>query len=474
MSDIKVETSTKATEKINSDKLKWLTSILVPLLFLVIPLPQATTEIRIFLALTLWAVICWVTEIISDSLVGMILPVLYIIFKLAQPNQVFGGPWSTSVPWTVLGGMVIGMVIITSGLAKRIAYWTILKTGSSFKGLLLGIMLAGIIIAPFIPAVTGKIAIMAPIAVGICQALNLSPKSRASSAITLTAFLAVASPCNSYLTGGGQIVMATNLLASVTKSPISWSGYALHNFIINIIWSFLCVFIVMILLKPEKDIAAKEIIEQKYNELGKVTSDQRKIALLLVFTLAALVTDKFHKIDSGWVFMLVAAVCFLPFMNLMDNERLTKCNFKMIFFITGSMAIGVAAKTTGASQWIANMLFPYLSTGSTIFTLGAVWLFGVVMNFIVTPLAAIASFTVPITEMAIKLGINPQPVLYTFLQGLDQYIFPYEYAVLLILYTYGYTSLKDLVKVLGVKMVLSLIFVLVVSYPYWKLIGLFS
>ncbi|MGI6225497.1 MAG: hypothetical protein ACOYJ1_04495 [Peptococcales bacterium] len=85
----------------------------------------------------------------------------------------------------------------------------------------------------------------------------------------------------------------------------------------------------------------------------------------------------------------------------------------------------------------------------------------------------IASFTAPITEVCVEAGINPFPVIYAFLHGLDQYLLPYEFAGLLFVYSYGYMSMKNMLKVIGPRLVLSGVFIALVAYPYWKLIGLF-
>ena len=60
----------------------------------------------------------------------------------------------------------------------------------------------------------------------------------------------------------------------------------------------------------------------------------------------------------------------------------------------------------------------------------------------------------------------------SYLFGLDQYILPYEFAGLLFVYSYGYISMKALVKVVAIRMAVSGVVMIVVAYPYWKLIGL--
>lgn len=88
-----------------------------------------------------------------------------------------------------------------------------------------------------------------------------------------------------------------------------------------------------------------------------------------------------------------------------------------------------------------------------------------------TPLAAVSSLSLPWTEIAHQLNMNPLPMLYSFLYGLDQYIFPYEYALYMYIFGTGYITPKHMFKGLGLRIV----FVtagLLLQIPYWKLIGL--
>ncbi|MDO0822734.1 SLC13 family permease [Desulfosporosinus nitroreducens] len=453
--------------------LKWIISILVPVIIFMVPESASfTPAVRGFLAITFWGVFCMATEIIPSTLAALMLPVFYILFNVAKPAQAFA-PWTSTVIWIAVGGIIIASILMTSGLAKRIAYFTILKSGGSFSGVLIGLAVAGIVINPFVPSVMGKLAIMVPIAIGVCQALGFEPKSKGASAVMLAAFIGIASTRIGFYTGDGGIPMMMNIVAGITKSSVSWTQYAYHNLLISIIFTALSIGIIIAALKPEKVMAKRDVIVEKYAELGLMNSNEKKVAVLLGITILGLVTDSIHKIDPAWIFMVIALITFLPGINLMNEEKLGKLNYKILFFVAGCMAIGTVAGTSGAGKWMADLIFPLLSGASPLQTSVTVWFVGVLLNFALTPLAAMASFTGPITEICIQAGINPLPVIYAFLNGLDQYLLPYEFAGLLFVYSYGYISMNSLVKVIGPKLILSGVFIALIAYPYWKLIGLF-
>lgn len=88
-----------------------------------------------------------------------------------------------------------------------------------------------------------------------------------------------------------------------------------------------------------------------------------------------------------------------------------------------------------------------------------------------TPLAMQAAFTVPLVQIAAQLGINPMAVYYIMMNGCDQIIMPYEYALYLISFAFGIIRLTDFMKLMGIKMVVNLIIAFAVLLPWWKLIG---
>ena len=362
--------------------------------------------------------------------------------------------------------------MMSTGLAKRIAYRAILLTGGTYKRTLAGLMLGGLIISPIIPSIMGKAALFTVIGLAICQALNLAPLSRAASGVMLTAFLAVAGPKLSYLTAAGDNPLAMGLVAKVTGTMITWGEFALHNAVIGILYSFLGLGLVFLTIKPEKEFDSVDVIKDKYAELGAMIGAERRTAILLAVAFVLMVTDFLHKVDIGWILMLAASLLFVPGIGALKSEQLGKVNVFVVFFVAGAMCIGPVAAQIGIVKLMANALLPLLQ-GSTLQTFVSVYFFGVVMKFFLTPLAATAMFISTITEIALQLGLHPYSLVYVFKYGIDQYIFPYEYAVLLYVYSFGYFSLQSVFRVMIPRIFVTAVFLVVIAYPYWKLCGLF-
>lgn len=135
----------------------------------------------LFLSITTWAICIWAMDAMNEIAVGLILPVLYIVL-CGVKQQVVYSPWLSEVPLIVIGGFALGKILQETGLGKRIGLTCVRCMGGSFTGTLIGITLAVSIVAPLVPAITGKAAIFCAIGISLCDALDFKAKGREATA----------------------------------------------------------------------------------------------------------------------------------------------------------------------------------------------------------------------------------------------------------------------------------------------------
>lgn len=425
---------------------------------------------RCFFSITLWAALAWAFKILPDSIVGLFVPTLFVLLKMGSPAQILS-PWLTGVPWTILGGLAVGSVMLHTGLAKRLAFWCVLPLGHFFPAILTGLMLAGMVIAPFMPSALGKMAIMSVIGIGICDVLQLQPKSKAASAVMLTCFLAVSCPALSYATGGLHVAIAVGFLGKVSSGGLSWLDYAYHNWILGMVFSLASLLLVIFLLKPEYPIEETGTIRTRYEQLGAVSAPEKRTLIILALIMIGFVTDRIHGLDPAWIMILATVSFFLPGIRLMDGDEFGRLAFPLLFFITGAMSIGTTATLFGVSRWITEGLVPLLS-GSSVIAVLVAYGFGIVSSFFIQSVALAGLFTPPLIDAALQLGVSPHAIIYSFLRGTDQAVFPYQFAVLAYVCSFGYISYRQVILVMSIRMVIDTCLFIGVAYPYWKWIGI--
>ncbi len=439
--------------------LKWLLALGIPLIVFCVPETASFDHsIKLFLCLTLWGVISFALELLPNAIVAIILPIGYCMLSLTEWDTAFR-PWTTNIPWMVLGAFILSNTLERIGLLKRVAIWCIVKTGGTYTGILWGIFLFGMISNIAMPG--GFVPVTAAFTYGICKALGIT-KSKAGAGIMLTGVFATLVP-------GYFIFDPSNvgILMGTAEMPILYIDYLKQNIIFLPLIPLL-VFLLSKLFKSETAIDGKDYYLQEQKALGRVTSAEKKATVIIICLFLYLVSG--HEMMYG--FLVAAFAGFLPGLQIADNEDLQRVNYPFLFFITGCMTIGMVATELGFGQILADMLFPYLYGLNSTILLVAVWLIAVIVNFLLTPLAAMASLGAPLTQIAQSLGVNPYPVLYAFYQGLDQLLLPYECALYLIPFSYGMMTLGDFMKGLALKMVVAFLYLLLIGIPYWNIIGL--
>ena len=451
----------------------WVFVILLPLALVAVLHNYYGTEAKMvmYLGITAFVIMVWALEVLPSVQAAILLPLLYVVLDIAPASMVFT-PWLTFLPWVCVAGLVFGDILGRTGLAKRIALFCVKTMGGSFTAIVIGLMLAGIILVFLVPAIMARVVIFYAVTCGFADALELKKNSRMSSAILMAGFFAATSPSLMIMTGSEVNLLGINVI-NASRELINWNDYFVQNFPLGAIY---CVISVVLahFIKGKETLPSKEdvkaMVNEKLQEMGSISRDEIKTLILLVIGVTMFVLMGANV--GPWMFTIAACVAFFPGFSLINESQLRNLNFGFIFFVTGCMAIGFAAGHLGLPAKIGAMMAPILEGESGLMCIALSYGAGLGLNFLLTPLAATSSMSAPLVAVAEQLGMNPAPFIYSFLYGLEQYIFPYEYALFLFFFMEGRMTLKHILPSLAVRMVLAFILLLGLAYPYWKMLGI--
>lgn len=448
--------------------IKWAIAVGVPvILYTAIPRSEAITpEMRKFFACTSWAILTWAFNLLPVYVSGLLLTIGAILWGVA-PAGVILSPWTGSVVWLSLGGLTLSIIFENSGLMQRIAYFCIVKSGGSYKGIINGIVLSGIIIALLVPNMTGRVALYCALCYGIYTALKIPKNSSTGAGIMFAGFVAAIAPAWIYLSASENLQLVNSYLKDLGKS-VSWMEYFISNFPVMVIWTIVLLVMIRVLFKQDAEIDGKEYFEEKYRSLGKMTSKEIKFLIILLGLVIAMV---FSGIDAGWLFTIAVIVCFLPGIEVAKEEDIKKVNFPMVFFVAATMSIGSMSNSVGVAALVSDLVMPLLQNVGNLGMLLFAWVTGVAVDLMMTPLAGMAAFSPLFIEIAGKLGLSIVGTTFSFVWGVEQLFFPYEWALFLILFSYDVFDMKKAIKFCTTRTILSLIFLAAVLYPYWSLTG---
>lgn len=457
---------TKASRK---SLISWIVTLGLPVLILLIPTSEAFTgTIRTFFAITIMGIAMFCFDEMENAIAGLLMMALYIITGLAPVASVFSA-WTNTIPWYILTTLLLVAILEDTTILRRIAYHCIVLTGGTYNGIIYGITITSILAIIIIPGTWTSLAVCA-ITVSIIKSLDL-PVGKASGGIIMAACFGFHT-ASAFVYSPSGIQMFLNMsknIEGITGLDTGFVDYFIQDLPL-IVMPFLLAFLITKLMKPEQPINGKEYFKAQLRELGPMSRDDKKVLVVLLALLVYLFTNRWHKLDMFYGFLLAPIILYLPGIRVGKPEHFRKINFNIIFFIVSCLAIGVVAAQTGAGTFLTNLILPVLSGTGKYGFLAIVFIFGILVNFLLTPMAAMSSIAPILSEIALGLGVTPLVTTYAFYVGLDQLILPYEIGTYLIFFGMGYVTLKDFAKCSAVKMAVSVVFTLAIMIPWWMFV----
>lgn len=447
---------------------KWGIALGVPfILYFAIPSTKAVSpEMRKFLVCTAWAILTWAMNLLPVYISGLLLTIGAILWGVA-PAQVVLSPWTGSVVWLSLGGLTLSVIFEKSGLMQRIAYFFIVKSGGSYNGILTGITMSGVVVGLLVPNMTGRVALYCALCFGIYNALKIPKNTSTGAGIMFAGFVAAIAPSWLYLSASENLQLVNSYLKDAGMG-VGWMQYFISNFPVMLVWLIVLLVMVRILFKQDAPIDGKAYFKEKYESLGKMTKKEYKFLVILVLLVAAMV---FSGIDAGWLFILAVIACFLPGVEVADIKDMAHVNFPMVFFVAATMSIGSMSNSVGVADLVSQLLSPLLQNVGNFGLITFSWLTGVITDMMMTPLAGMAAFSPLFIDISAKLGLSVVGTTFSFVWGVEQLFFPYEWALFLILFSYDVFDMKKAMKFCTARTILSLIFLVAIIYPYWMVTG---
>ena len=456
------------------DSVKWIISLGAPAaIWFLTPFDAI---LRAYLAISLGGILFWAFQVIPEAITGLLIPILFCIVGVATPDISFT-PWSMILPWLVLAGIIMGEVMASTGLVKRIAYKILLLTGCSGKGLLLGCFLIGIFLPLIVSSTWAKLLILGPIGMAICKTWGLERKSKEATGIMAMILFASLSSCHLYMSGDDAMIFITALFSEVTDGAVTVDFFRW----LKLMWlpgfgwlsmSILTPYFMFVRPNRQRLHDISNAIRMEYRAMGKLSTDEIKALVIVILILLNFMLETKTGLNAAHVMVVLVSLFFVPGINLMSLEKLNKLNIWIIFFVTGALAVGICSGPSGFGALAEEKLLPILTGVGDYGRVLLSYSFGVLANFLMTPLGAQSAFELLIGNMLYGAGLDPISSMMSFQMGLEMYLFPYEVAMVLFFFGLGYMETKSTIKMFAIRMVISFGLMLLVA-GYWDLVGLF-
>ena len=233
----------------------------------------------------------WVSAVVPEYLTSIIFFFIVVVFAVAPPDIVFSG-FHASAAWLVFGGLVMGTAAHSSGLGGRIAELTLRHIPASYLGVVALLALLGLLLGFLIPTGIGRVSLLVPMAVALCERLGFEPGSRGYTGLVLSAGTGAVIPPLGILPASLPSVVMAGAAESIYGIRISYFEYFALNFPVLSIMSLVVLVGLISLLYGEPPQA---VVSQPVRTPW--SARQRRLMWLLAAAVALWMTDTLHGVS---------------------------------------------------------------------------------------------------------------------------------------------------------------------------------
>jgi anion transporter len=446
----------------------------VPILFWYAPLGMAP-KIQHVIAVTLFMIVAWITHAMDHALAGLAGCFLFWALKLVTFGVAFGG-FSEPTPWFLFGAMLFGMMASKTGLARRIAYLVMLRIGSTYSRLLLGLIVSNFLLTFVAPSGIARVILMATIALGLIEAFGLDLKSNVARGmfIILTYTTGI---FDKVVIAGAAAIAARGLIESVGHVEVLWSRWLLAFMPFSLLTILIAWRYTLRCYPPEKPAlpGGSALLRQELHNMGPWSPAEKKAALLIGFAVALWMTDFWHHISPAMIGLGIGLLAAFPVIGVLETEDLKKLNYLPIFFTAAAICMGNVLMATKTLDFLTGAIVVWLHplvVNSFTASLVLYWS-GCVYHVFLGDEVAMLSTSIPIImKFAHANGMNPLFAGMVWTLSAGGRIFVYQSAVLVVGYSYGSFTAKDMFRIGVFLTVVESLLLLVFAPLYWPLIGI--
>lgn len=413
----------------------------------------------------------WATGILPEALTALIFFALAVLLEVAKPEVIFSG-FTSGTLWLVLGGLVIAEAVRMTGLGERVARAALGTRVWTYPQLVTAAVLVAVVLAFLMPATVGRILLLVPILAAVAERHGLAPGTPGHTGVLFAVIVASFQCGTAILPANAPNLVLAGAAETLYGVQLIYAEYLWAQFpVMGIVKGALIVAIVCWMF-PARTCASGIAAE-----LRPMSGNEKRLAIIVLVSLALWATDFLHGIRPGWVALAAAVVAMLPRVGAVPatifQERI---KFGTFFYIGGVLGLGAVMLDTGLSKAIGDALLAVirLEQGADAENFITLSVLSTVASMIVTNPAQPALMSPLAGDFAQATGWPLQAALMTMAVGFSTLLLPYQAPPVVVGMQMAGLRLRDALR-LTVPLALISIFALIpLHYLWWRVIGYFG
>lgn len=434
-----------------------------------------TTQAWHLFAIFLFIITGLITRPLPVSPMVLMGTILAITTKTLDFNSVAIGLSSSSI-WLIFVSFFLAQGLIKTQLATRASYFFVKTFGHRILGLVYGITLSELVLAPFIPSLVARAGgIIFPIVLALAKTYDEQDDTQSTGRFLIISVFQ------------GSLVVSAMFLTSMAANPIaaeiaqefgitiSWVKWFVAASVPGLVSLLLVPYVISKMIPPKISHSpqAPKIASQKLKEMGRMTFDEIMMLCIFFFVLNLwLFGEKLGISNTVAALIGVMALLFCGIISWKDCLK-DHTAWDTLFWLGILVAIGTALKNFGFFDWFSMNMVSFIS-GMT-----WQWAFLIMVILYFYTHYFFASNTAHLTAMfsaflaaAIQIGAPPllTVLILAFFSSLFGGLTHYACGPAPIFFGAGYLSLRKWWQIGLVMSLCNIIVWLVVGGIWWKLL----
>jgi len=419
------------------------------------------------LIVTLLTIVLWTSEVLEPGVTALLSVTLLALTGAAGNVRGALQGFANPVPYFLVGVLTMGVAVVRSGLAERLARTILTKARGRSVAVYLQLVLAFPALTFVLPSATTRSGILIHIYDEVFALARVPRGADVAKAVMLALSSINRLASTALLTGGITPVMSAAIIGGM-----SWTGWfalmAVPYYTILLLgglltWGLYRRGFTRNLPAPQRERRPLAPVEW------------RTIAVILGAS-ALWLTDSWHRLDPALPALLAFVALLIPRFGPLawaDLER--GVGWANVFVIAASISLAHVLVTSGAAGWLARLLVGGLPAlgDRPLTTIVLLMLGATVLRALVPNISGFLALALPLAmSVGREAGLNPLVcALVVMMTGDAVVYYPAQSSSALVIYERGHVSAGEILR-FGLWMTLvGWLAILAVALPWWALVG---